>query len=345
MKAIAWQQDALSLLDQTKLPHETLWNRYETAEAVAEAIRTMKVRGAPAIGASAAFGLAVEAHRLRHSPSIREDLLRASSILRVARPTAVNLAQALDIMEAVLHATPDEALADALYAKAVDIAVEDVRTNQKIGDFGADALHGEHLRILTHCNTGSLATVGYGTALGVIRSLHSQGRLDQVYVDETRPYLQGARLTAFELREEGIPFDVITDSMAGYVMQQGFVDAVIVGADRVAKNGDTANKIGTYALAVLAHYHNIPFYVAVPKSTIDLQTNAGEEIPIEQRAAKEVTHLFDQMITPEGTSALHPAFDVTPCHLIRGFITEYGLIQAPYEVNLAKLFEEGAHRS
>lgn len=313
------------------MPHETVWETFRSAAEVADAITAMKVRGAPAIGAAAAFGLAAEAHRLQGQPRLKEQLIEASQQLRKARPTAVNLAQALDEMDEVLRGVDDESrIAEELYRHALRIAELDVQTNRRIGDLGAELLKDVGGRILTHCNTGSLATVEYGTALGVIRSMHRDGSLQRVYVDETRPYLQGARLTAYELMDEGIPFDIVTDSMAGYLMGQGMVDAVIVGADRIARNGDTANKIGTYSLAVLAKYHGIPFYVAAPMTTVDLRTESGDAIPIEQRHAKEVTHMWDLPIAPEGASALHPAFDVTPGELITAIITERGIVQPPY---------------
>lgn len=338
MRAIQWAPGEVSLLDQTKLPHETVWETFRSAREVADAIRSMKVRGAPAIGSAAAFGLAAEAHRLEGQSDIRAKLLEASQFLRKARPTAVNLAQALDEMDAVLRdVSNDAALPDELYRHALRIAELDVQTNRRIGELGASLLANNNGRILTHCNTGSLATVEYGTALGVIRSLHQNGTLSRVYVDETRPYLQGARLTAYELSEEGIPFDIVTDSMAGYLMANHMVDAVIVGADRIARNGDTANKIGTYSLAVLAKYHDIPFYVAAPMTTVDLSTQSGADIPIEQRDAREVTHMWDRPIAPEGASALHPAFDVTPGELISAIITERGVIQQPYGESLSTL--------
>ncbi|MFD1674435.1 S-methyl-5-thioribose-1-phosphate isomerase [Alicyclobacillus fodiniaquatilis] len=336
MEAIRWRENTLQLLDQTKLPQEEIWEDYQSAEAVKEAIRCMKVRGAPAIGASAAFAVALEANRLPQHSNLGGDLLQAIDMLQSARPTAVNLGWAMDRMRAIVKETPVDQLAARLREEAVKIADEDVATNRAIGEQGAD-LFTHSARVLTHCNTGSLATVGYGTALGVIRSLFARDLLRHVYVDETRPYLQGARLTAYELASENIPFDIITDSMAGHLMQQGLVDAVLVGADRVAKNGDTANKIGTYALAVLAHYHQVPFYVAAPMSTIDFTTETGADIPIEQRSAKEVTEIFNRPIAPIGATALHPAFDVTPAALITGIITERGVAKGPFDKSLASL--------
>lgn len=333
MNAIRFTPYQLELLDQTQLPHKAVWGVYQTADEVADAILSMKVRGAPAIGAAAAFGVVVEAKRLDGQPDARQLIGEAIERLRSTRPTAVNLSHALDQMRSVWASSSDDDMTEALFEKADEIAKKDVRTNEAIGEHGCQ-LFSRASTILTHCNTGSLATVGYGTALGVIRSLHRRGTLSHVFVDETRPYLQGSRLTAFELQAEGIPFDIITDSMAGYFMRDGQVDAVIVGADRVAKNGDTANKIGTYSLAILARYHKIPFYVAAPMSTVDFQTESGDQIPIEQRASSEVTRILGQSIAPDGATAQHPAFDVTPAELITAIITERGVAVAPYGTSL-----------
>ncbi|SIS96852.1 S-methyl-5-thioribose-1-phosphate isomerase [Alicyclobacillus vulcanalis] len=340
MRAIRYQPDRLELLDQTRLPHETVWLTCTTAEDVYRAIQAMQVRGAPAIGAAAAFGLALEARRLP-AEEVRSRLPEVAAWMKTARPTAVNLMQAVDEVMSALDEAPRGAEADALYRRAVAIAERDIATNRRIGEVGAEwvARHGG--RILTHCNTGSLATVEYGTALGVLRAMHAAGTLKHVYVDETRPYLQGARLTAYELKEEGIPFDILTDSTAGFAMKLGWIDAVVVGADRIAKNGDTANKIGTYSLAVLASYHGIPFYVAAPRTTLDLSMSSGDEIPIEERSADEVTHWFGRPVAPEGATARHLAFDVTPGHLITGIITEAGVALPPYEESLTRLFGGG----
>lgn len=345
MKSIQYSRDELQLLDQTKLPFEEIWDDYHTAEEVAQAIREMKVRGAPAIGAAGAFGIALEAKRLGDDTELRHRLYVAIETLRRSRPTAVNLGWALDRMQRVIETTDDNTeLANALFLEAQRMAVDDVRINQSIGDIGAKLFH-QQVSVLTHCNTGALATVGYGTALGIIRSLHRDNHLSQVFVDETRPYLQGSRLTAFELTQEGIPYDIITDNMAGHLMKLGLVDVVLVGADRVACNGDTANKIGTYSLAVLAHYHSIPFYVAAPISTIDLGTSTGNEIPIEERDAHEVTHLFGQPIAPKGATARHPAFDVTPSNLITGIVTERGVAQHPYHESLVGLVNQAERKN
>ncbi|MCL6446276.1 MAG: S-methyl-5-thioribose-1-phosphate isomerase [Alicyclobacillus sp.] len=353
MKAIEWRDGALWLLDQRRLPHETVWESYHSAEEAADAIRTMKVRGAPAIAATAAYGVALEAARLAdanpNKPWERQqlDILKAAlKRLAAARPTAVNLMWAVARMRArieTLKTTPAADAAAALLDEAHRIMAEDEVANRSMGRHGA-ALFGTGTRILTHCNTGSLATAAYGTALGVIRALHEQGKLAHVYVDETRPYLQGARLTAYELGHEGIEHTLITDNMAGYFMQQGLVDAVIVGADRIAANGDTANKIGTYSLAVLCAFHQIPFYVAAPISTFDTATPNGAAIPIEQRSAAEVTNILGQPIAPASTPAAHPAFDVTPHALIRAIITEQGVIAPPNVHTIAAALAHATRR-
>lgn len=286
------------------------------ARSVATAIRDMIVRGAPAIGVSAAYGLAMA--KLRG-----DDVREAAEILRKARPTAVNLSWAIDRM---LRATD-------LVAEAEAIHREDVEANMRMGRHGAELL-GQRATVLTHCNAGALATAGYGTALGVIRAAVESGKSIAVFADETRPYLQGARLTAWELQKDGIDVTVITDSMAGHFFQQGKFDAVIVGADRIAANGDTANKIGTYTVAVLANAHNVPFYVAAPVSTIDIRCPSGETIPIEERSAAEVSEAFGRRITPEGVAVRHPAFDVTPARLITAIITERGVLRPPYSESI-----------
>ncbi|MCL6515521.1 MAG: S-methyl-5-thioribose-1-phosphate isomerase [Alicyclobacillus sp.] len=341
MKAIEWTGSALRLLDQTRLPHESVWITCETAEDVARAIEEMRVRGAPAIAIAAAYGVALaalEASRNADAETVdkaasKTGVLRrieeAVRRLRQTRPTAVNLFQALRRIEMVVAMSRDltpAALAGRLAAEADRMAAEDVAVNRRIGTFGA-AVFRQPVRVLTHCNTGSLATVEYGTALGVIRSLHHQGKLRHVWVDETRPFLQGARLTAYELLADGIPFTLITDSMAAHFMRAGQVDAVVVGADRIAANGDTANKIGTYGLAVLCHHHRIPFYVAAPSTTFDLSIPSGASIPIEERASGEVTHVLGLPVAPAGVCAAHPAFDVTPAELITGIVTEFGVVE------------------
>lgn len=339
--AIRWNGEpatgTLELLDQRLLPTEETWVSVHTADATANAIRDMVVRGAPAIGLTAAYGVVLAAQEL--GSSIRLDALEPSlATLDASRPTAVNLRWALERMRRVFDG--DEAVTiERLFAEAEAIRIEDIEANLAMGDFGAELLP-EDCTILTHCNTGSLATAGYGTALGVIRSAFAAGKLKQVFADETRPYLQGARLTMWELMKDKIPSVLITDSMAGHLMKQGEVQAVIVGADRIAANGDTANKIGTYSLAVLARHHGIPFYVAAPMSTVDIETNDGSQIPIEERSADEVVYIRDQAIAPEGAAARHPAFDVTPGELITAIITERGVVKPPYRKNLAELSEK-----
>lgn len=318
---LRWNGKTLSLLDQRLLPREEVWIEYKTAAEVAEAIRTMVVRGAPAIGVSAAFGMAMAA-------ASGEDLQSAGDVLKQARPTAVNLAWAVDRM---LRCDGD------LTAEAERILTEDVEGNRAMGKFGAQLL-GEQSTVLTHCNAGALATGGYGTALGVIRAAVESGKRVAVFADETRPYLQGARLTAWELQRDNIDVTLITDSMSGHFFQQGKFDAVIVGADRIAANGDAANKIGTYTVAVLAHAHGVPFYVAAPVSTIDPHCPTGAGIPIEERSAQEVTEIHGTRVAPEGVAVRHPAFDVTPARLITAIITERGILRAPYDSSIAGLF-------
>jgi|SRR5579864_4849400 len=310
----------LTLLDQTRLPLETVFVRCQQVEDVAEAIRSMRVRGAPAIGVAAAYGLAIAAHTSR-------DLVEAASLLRATRPTAVNLQWAIERVLARAHSAAE------VLAIANEMAEEDVAANKRIGLYGLELVP-QHANVLTHCNAGALATVDYGTALGVVRAAHHAGRGIHVYVDETRPFLQGARLTSWELKQEGVPMTLITDSMAGHFMSRGKVDLVVVGADRIAANGDVANKIGTYSLAVLAQAHGIPFYVAAPISTIDLSIADGASIPIEERSSYEVTHIQGVPIAPEGVEAAHPAFDVTPARYVTAIITERGVLRAPYAESL-----------
>jgi len=318
VEPIRWRDDALELLDQRRLPREAVYVTCRSASEVAAAIRDMVVRGAPAIGVAAAFGMALAVRR-------GDSLDAAANELRSARPTAVNLAWAVDRM---LRARGDLAEAQAMFR-------EDVEGNHRIGRFGAELL-GRSATVLTHCNAGALATAGYGTALGVIRSAVEQGKKIAVFADETRPYLQGARLTAWELQQDGIDVTLITDSMAGHFFQQRKFDAVFVGADRIAANGDTANKIGTYTLAVLANAHQVPFYVAAPISTVDLATPNGAAIPIEERSAREVTEIGGTRIAPEGVAVRHPAFDVTPARLITAIVTDRGVLRPPYEKSLRR---------
>jgi methylthioribose-1-phosphate isomerase len=312
VEPIRWRGDALELLNQLLLPRKVEYVRCNTSHEVAESIRSMVVRGAPAIGVAAAFGMAL-------AKMHGDDLQFAAMELKKSRPTAVNLAWAVDRM---LRANGAVSEAEAIFR-------EDVEANHRIGRFGSELL-GAKATVLTHCNAGALATAGYGTALGVIRSAVEQGKQIAVFADETRPYLQGARLTAWELHQEGIDVTLITDSMAGHFFQQEKFDAVIVGADRIAANGDTANKIGTYTVAVLANAHDVPFYVAAPFSTIDVATKTGDAIPIEERSASEVTDIGSTRIAPDGISVRHPAFDVTPARLITAIITDRGVLRPPY---------------
>jgi methylthioribose-1-phosphate isomerase len=302
---------------------------------VAEAIRSMVIRGAPAIGVAAAMGVALGALKAPAKTFDRE-LARIISVLGKTRPTAVNLFWALQRMRNVYTENRSqgiESVQRALREEAKKIYQEDIAANRQLGKFGAGLLRNAK-RIMTHCNAGALATAGYGTALGVLRALKDSGQQFEVWVNETRPFLQGARLTAWELKKEKIPATLITDNMAGYMMQKGKVDAVVVGCDRVAANGDVANKIGTYTLAVLARRHGICFYVAGPTSSIDLQCRSGDDIPIEQRDSREVSHIFGKSLAPKGTAVCNPAFDVTAQELISAIITEKGVIYPPYQQNI-----------
>lgn len=319
VETMRWTGGRLELLDQRRLPEETIYVVCETAAATATAIRDMVVRGAPAIGCAAAFGIVLDAQR-------GADPTAAHAVLAQSRPTAVNLFWALERMRG---AVDPEAEALAIYA-------EDIAANRRMGDFGA-ALIPEGARIMTHCNAGALATAGHGTALGVIRSARDAGKSISVLANETRPYLQGARLTAWEMVEEHIPVTLITDNMAGHLMSRGEVDLVIVGADRIAANGDTANKIGTYTLAVLAERHGLPFYVAAPISTFDMAIADGSLIPIEERPGDEVTGYRDTRWAPQGVRVRNPAFDVTPADLITAIITERGVLAAPDRTGVAAL--------
>jgi methylthioribose-1-phosphate isomerase len=340
---LRWQDGSLLLLDQTRLPAVETWLDCRTPEQVADAIRRLAVRGAPAIGVAAAYGLALGMGELAAAAGPAEHFAAVSELLGSTRPTAVNLRWALEQGRRVFEehiAAGAAAAAGALLAWAHRLAAEDVRINRRIGEHGA-ALFAKGSRVLTHCNTGALATAGYGTALGVIQSAWRRQGVEMVWVDETRPLLQGARLTAWELQRLGIPFRLVTDSSAGTLMAQGLVDRIVVGADRIAANGDTANKIGTYTVAVLAARHRVPFYVAAPLSTIDRATARGEAIPIEQRRPDEVTEVFGTRIAPGATEAVNFAFDVTPHDLITAIITEAGVLTAPYEESIAAAF---AHR-
>ncbi|GAO74692.1 S-methyl-5-thioribose-1-phosphate isomerase [Meiothermus ruber] len=325
MRAVPFrfENNTFWLLDQRRLPFEEVWVPCQTARDIAVGIREMVVRGAPAIGVTAAYGMV-----LAHLSG--EDLAEADALLRQSRPTAVNLFYALDRMK------PHWGSLEASLREAQAIWDEVQATERAISQHGARVLKGQ---VLTHCNTGPLATGGYGTALGAIVEAHRQGRVTHVWVDETRPYLQGARLTAYELQKAGVPATLITDNMAAYLMGQGQVDAVILGTDRMALNGDFANKIGTYGLAILARYHGIPFYPALPLSSVDPRLENGNSIPIEQRSAQEVTLIRGQPIAPPGFPAAHPGFDVTPHHLITGIVTEKGVLYPPFDEALRAALE------
>ncbi|MEO2069097.1 MAG: S-methyl-5-thioribose-1-phosphate isomerase [Desulfurobacteriaceae bacterium] len=346
IRPLKWTGESLLLLDQRKLPLEEKWIECKTYEDVAQAIEQMVVRGAPAIGVVAAYGVALGAKQiLKETKSFVEFKARLELIisrLAATRPTAVNLFWALKRMKKIVEAgQKEEDIVFALETEAVNIERQDVETNKKIGYYGAELLSSREV-ILTHCNTGALATAGYGTALGVIRAAVESGKDILVYVDETRPYLQGARLTAWELQKEGIPYYLITDNMAGYFMSCGEITCIIVGADRIALNGDTANKIGTYSLSVLAKEHGIPFYVAAPTSTFDLSIRSGKEIPIEERGEEEVVfcHCKDCRIAPIDAKVKNPAFDVTPHENITAIITEKGVINSPDEEKIREFFEK-----
>ncbi len=335
VKTIQWKNDRVIMLDQRLLPHREVYRSYGDYRQVAEAIRSMVIRGAPAIGVAAAMGVALGA---LHAPekSFDRDFERIVAILGKARPTAVNLFWALQRMRAVHSAQRSNGVAavrQALKAEALKIFRGDILANIMIGEHGAPLL-GDAKRIMTHCNAGALATAGYGTALGVLRALKESGKKFEVYVNETRPFLQGARLTAWELMKEKIPATLVTDNMVGYLMQQGLIDAVVVGCDRVAANGDVANKIGTYTVAVLAQRHGIPFYVAGPMSSIDIDCPSGKDIPIEERDGKEVSHIFGKALAPKGMKVFNPAFDVTDHGLVTAIITELGVINPPYKKNI-----------
>ncbi len=341
IKTLEWTDAGIRFIDQTKLPTEETYVTCTNYGEVAEAIRTMIVRGAPAIGVAAAMGVALGAKQsqAKSLPELERDFDTVCNVLSGTRPTAVNLFWAIRRMRdkfASLLALPLEKIKAELIAEAQRMLVEDIAANEAMGKHGAVLLPSSG-GVLTHCNAGALATAGYGTALGVIRAAVETGKQLQVFADETRPFLQGARLTAWELMKDGIPTTLIADNMAGAMMRLGKIDAVIVGADRIAANGDVANKIGTYTVAVLAKEHGIPFYVAAPVSTVDLSTADGSRIPIEQRAATEITHLAGKQIAPDAVQVENPAFDVTPNRYVTAIITERGVARAPYQESLAEL--------
>ena len=345
-KTLEWTNDGVRFIDQRKLPTEEAYVVCGDYEEVAEAIRNMTVRGAPAIGVAAAMGIAlgVRDADAGHVSELRRAFDEICDTLAGTRPTAVNLFWAIQRMRDKFEALsefPVDRIRQELIAEAQRMYVEDIAANEAMGRHGATLLPSAG-GVLTHCNAGALATCGYGTALGVIRAAVEQGKKLHVFADETRPFLQGSRLTAWELMQDGIPTTVISDNMAGAMMKQGKIGAVVVGADRIAANGDVANKIGTYSVAVLAKAHGIPFYVAAPFSTVDLDTPDGDRIPIEQRSAAEVTHMAGKRVAPEGVKVENPAFDVTPNAYVTAIITERGVAQAPFGETLRNLASLGA---
>ncbi|MBT0665173.1 S-methyl-5-thioribose-1-phosphate isomerase [Geobacter pelophilus] len=340
-RTIEWRGDKVVMIDQTKLPTEEVYNEYSDFQGVAEAIRGMIIRGAPAIGVAAAMGVALGARDIiadTHESFFRQ-LSNVCDVLARTRPTAVNLFWAIERMKRVAEANRDKdinSIRAILKAEAIAVEAEDLQICKAIGANGA-ALIKDGATVLTHCNAGGLATAGYGTALGVIRAAHESGKKIKVIADETRPWLQGARLTAWELMKDNIPVTLISDNMAGWLMQNGEIDCCVVGADRIAANGDTANKIGTYSVAVLAKEHRIPFYVAAPISTLDLSLDSGAKIPIEERTITEVTQIKGIQIAPEGVKVRNPAFDVTPARYVTAIITEKGVAHGDYLESLSAL--------
>ncbi len=344
-RSIEWlEEGVVRMIDQRRLPHETVYNDYTNYQTVAQAITDMVIRGAPAIGAAAAYGLALTTHHTAADGpyALQAELAQADAVLRKSRPTAVNLFWALDRMASLINRPDWVSIGDmqtAILAEAHAIAQEDVEINKAIGR-NALQLIPDEATIIHHCNTGSLATVDYGTALGIIRMAHESGKQIMALLDETRPRLQGGRLSAYELKAQGVPFKVIVDSASGYYLRKGEVDLCVVGADRVVANGDTANKIGTYNLAVVAQANGVPFYVAAPTTTIDMALENGDEIDIEERSAQEVTHVGNWQITPDEVEVANPAFDVTPAEYITAIITEKGIVYPPFKENLAKIMSD-----
>jgi methylthioribose-1-phosphate isomerase len=344
LKSIEWNKGQPKILDQLLLPSKTLYVASKNYKDTAEAIRSMKIRGAPAIGVAAAFAMAQAAlkSKAKNVEALLKDLNEAGNFLKATRPTAVNLAWGVDRMIATLHkhrTSKMPRLKEMLVQEAQEIAREDEERCAAIGRFGAELVR-DGDQVLTHCNTGALATAGIGTALGVVKQAFLDGKKLSVWVDETRPYLQGARLTSFELAEAKIPHTLVTDNSAALLMAMKMVDFVIVGADRITAQGDVANKIGTYGLAIIAKEHDVPFYVAAPLSTVDLKLQKGEDIPIEERSPNEVLFVNGKSIAPVGTKAAHYGFDVTPNRYINAIITEVGVLRAPYKVNLAQAMKE-----
>ncbi len=346
IKTLEWTDAGVRFIDQTKLPTEETYVTCKNYEEVADAIRTMIVRGAPAIGVTAAMGVALGTlqSKAQTLPELDRDFDTICNVLAGTRPTAVNLFWGIRRMRdrfQQLRSQPLATIRQELVEEGQRVLVEDIAANEAMGKHGAVLLPSSGT-VLTHCNAGALATAGYGTALGVIRAAVESGKQIEVFADETRPFLQGSRLTAWELMKDGIPTTLIADNMAGAMMRLGKIDAVIVGADRIAANGDVANKIGTYTVAVLAKEHGIPFYVAAPISTVDLNTADGSQIPIEQRASSEVTHLAGKQIAPDAVRVENPAFDVTPNKYVTAIITERGVAKSPYQESLAELVAQKA---
>ncbi len=344
IRTIEWTDEGVVMIDQRLLPTEEVYNTYKTEEEVAEAIVTMVIRGAPAIGVAAAMGIALGVSNLKEGDDLDARFAQICETIRDTRPTAQNLFWAIERMKKVFEAhrgEPLPAIQRALKEEAVRMHHEDIEINRRMGEYGQQLL-AENMTVLTHCNAGALATAGWGTALGVIRSAVEHGKNINVFADETRPFLQGSRLTAWEMMKEGIPCTLITDNMAGYFMKAGRIQAVVVGSDRIAANGDIANKIGTYSVAVLAREHGIPFYVAAPLSTIDRNCPDGDHIPIEQRDTREVTHIRGHSMAPESIGVANPAFDVTPNRLVSAIITEAGIAKAPYRESIEHLFAAAA---
>jgi methylthioribose-1-phosphate isomerase len=342
IRTIDWTEDGVEMIDQRLLPTEEIYNTYKTVDEVAEAIRTLVIRGAPAIGVATAMGIALGVKNLSTREGLEGAFKEICATLERTRPTARNLFWAVERMSVIFETNKHKSLEElqkALIDEAVRMHQEDIEINRRMGEFGQQLL-ADNFTVLTHCNAGALATAGYGTALGVIRAAVENGKAIQVFADETRPFLQGARLTAWEMVKEKIPCTLITDNMSGYFMKAGRIQAVVVGADRIAANGDVANKIGTYTVAVLAKEHGIPFYVAAPLSTIDLNTPTGAEIPIEQRDTKEVTEIGDRIMAPEAVGVENPAFDVTPNRLVAAIITEEGVAKTPFVESLQTLYDK-----
>ncbi len=345
IKTIQWVDNYSKMVDQTVLPYEFKYVNITDGQQMYDAIKTMIVRGAPAIGVAGAHGVVLYAQELAKENLSRDEfikqLLQKADYMASSRPTAVNLMWAVEKQKnIIMNSTSDiKGIVEELKQNGIKLEDEDIAINKKIGDFGAEVVP-KGATILTHCNAGGLATVGYGTALGVVRSAFAKDNTIQVFADETRPRQQGARITTFELTMDGIPTTLITDGMCSYFMKKGMIDMVCVGADRIAANGDAANKIGTYTLAIAAKYHNIPFYVAAPLSTIDISIHAGDEIPIEERSREEVTHINGKIICAPDVKVINPGFDVTPNELITGIITEVGILRPDYKKSIAEAFQK-----